>query len=114
VTTAVATGLQRTSADLDVPAASFNATFRSWSPRLTVAWQASPALMPYLNIARGQSPGTFNPVVPTTPGGSPDESYRDVDEEVAKVYPWVKELSGGIASGHPRRRTVGKEEAAAN
>lgn len=36
------------------------------------------------------------------------------DEEVAKVYPWVKELSGGIASGHPRRRALGKEESAAN
>ncbi|MBL8202023.1 MAG: TonB-dependent receptor [Chromatiales bacterium] len=65
---------------------SFRATFRSWSPRLTVAWQASPALMPYLNIARGQSPGTFNPVVPTTPEGALDESYRDVDEEVVWNY----------------------------
>ena len=26
------------------------------------------------------------------------------DEAVATHYPWVKELSGGIASGHPRRR----------
>ena len=31
------------------------------------------------------------------------------DENVAEVYPWVKELSGGIASGHPRRRALGKE-----
>jgi sterol desaturase/sphingolipid hydroxylase (fatty acid hydroxylase superfamily) len=31
------------------------------------------------------------------------------DEEVAKAYPWVKDLSGGIASGHPRRRAMGKE-----
>ncbi|OYW46133.1 MAG: fatty acid hydroxylase [Sphingomonadales bacterium 32-68-7] len=31
------------------------------------------------------------------------------DEDVAKAYPWVKELSGGIASGHPRRRALGKE-----
>ena len=30
-------------------------------------------------------------------------------EEVAVTYPWVKELSGGIASGHPRRRVLGKE-----
>ncbi|WP_068070985.1 sterol desaturase family protein [Novosphingobium lentum] len=33
------------------------------------------------------------------------------DEEVAKRWPWVKELSGGIASGHPRRRAMGKEAA---
>lgn len=30
-------------------------------------------------------------------------------EEVAAKYPWVKALSGGIASGHPRRRVLGKE-----
>jgi sterol desaturase/sphingolipid hydroxylase (fatty acid hydroxylase superfamily) len=29
------------------------------------------------------------------------------DEQVALRYPWVKDLSGGIASGHPRRRSVG-------
>ncbi len=28
------------------------------------------------------------------------------NEDVAVHYPWVKELSGGIASGHPRRRTM--------
>ena len=33
------------------------------------------------------------------------------DEEVAKSYPWVKELSGGIASGHPRRRSQVKSDA---
>jgi iron complex outermembrane receptor protein len=66
--------------------ARYDATFRSWSPRLTVAWQARPALMPYLNIGRGQSPGTFNAVVPTTPEGTPDERYRDVDEEVVWNY----------------------------
>lgn len=31
------------------------------------------------------------------------------DEEVAKVYPWVKDLSGGIATGHPRRRALAKD-----
>jgi sterol desaturase/sphingolipid hydroxylase (fatty acid hydroxylase superfamily) len=30
-------------------------------------------------------------------------------EEVAAKYPWVKELSGGIASGHPRRRSQEKQ-----
>src|SRR5687768_13338152 len=40
---------------------------------------------------------------------SPTVFNLGYDEEVAKVYPWVKELSGGIASGHPRRRALGKE-----
>ncbi|MXO65040.1 fatty acid hydroxylase family protein [Altererythrobacter endophyticus] len=31
------------------------------------------------------------------------------DEDVALRYPYVKDLSGGIASGHPRRRVMGKE-----
>jgi hypothetical protein len=30
---------------------------------------------------------------------------------VAKDFPWVKELSGGIASGHPRRRASDKDNA---
>jgi sterol desaturase/sphingolipid hydroxylase (fatty acid hydroxylase superfamily) len=29
-------------------------------------------------------------------------------EDVALHYPWVKELSGGIASGHPRRRAIAR------
>jgi sterol desaturase/sphingolipid hydroxylase (fatty acid hydroxylase superfamily) len=36
------------------------------------------------------------------------------DEEVAKTYPWVKELSGGIASGHPRRRSMNKDSGQAS
>lgn len=28
-------------------------------------------------------------------------------EEVAEVYPWVAELSGGVATGHPRQRERG-------
>nr|WP_230292109.1 sterol desaturase family protein [Croceicoccus sp. Ery5] len=31
------------------------------------------------------------------------------DEAVAAKWPYVKDLSGGIASGHPRRRVKGKE-----
>ena len=31
------------------------------------------------------------------------------DETVASQWPYVKDLSGGIASGHPRRRVRGKE-----
>jgi len=43
------------------------------------------------------------------PKRSPTVFNLGYDEEVAAVYPWVKELSGGIASGHPRRRALGKE-----
>lgn len=43
------------------------------------------------------------------PKRSPTVFNLGYDEEVAKLYPWVKELSGGIASGHPRRRVLGKE-----
>jgi sterol desaturase/sphingolipid hydroxylase (fatty acid hydroxylase superfamily) len=35
---------------------------------------------------------------------SPTVFNLGYDEHVAGRYPWVKELSGGIASGHPRRR----------
>jgi len=65
---------------------SYRGTFDSVSPRLSVSWQAREALMPYLSIARGQSPGTFNPDVPDDANGEPDESYRDVDEEVVWSY----------------------------
>jgi sterol desaturase/sphingolipid hydroxylase (fatty acid hydroxylase superfamily) len=43
------------------------------------------------------------------PRRSPTVFNLGYDEEVAKVYPWVKNLSGGIASGHPRRRVMGIE-----
>ena len=43
------------------------------------------------------------------PKRSPTVFNLGYDEDVAKTYPWVKELSGGIASGHPRRRVSGKE-----
>ncbi|MEO7544459.1 MAG: sterol desaturase family protein [Novosphingobium sp.] len=40
------------------------------------------------------------------PSRSPTVFNLGYDEDVAEVYPWVKELSGGIASGHPRRRAL--------
>ncbi|MEZ5564453.1 MAG: TonB-dependent receptor [Gammaproteobacteria bacterium] len=64
----------------------YNATFRGISPRFTMTWQANPELMPYLNVARGQSPGTFNADVPDNATGMPDERYRNVDEEVVWSY----------------------------
>lgn len=41
------------------------------------------------------------------PGRSPTVFNLGYTEEVAKSYPWVSELSGGIASDHPRRRVQG-------
>lgn len=64
----------------------FDATFTSLSPRLSVSWRADDAWVPYLSVARGQSPGTFNPDVPNDASGQPDESYRTVDEEVVWSY----------------------------
>ena len=40
------------------------------------------------------------------PGRSPTVFNLGYTKEVALKYPWVKELSGGIASDHPRRRAV--------
>lgn len=80
--------------------ASFHARFPGWSPRLTLAWQATPTLMPYLNIARGQSPGTFNPTVPTTAAGTPDERYREVGEEV--IWSYEVGLRGEFGAGRGR------------
>lgn len=68
------------------PRPTHNATFYGLSPRFTLAWQGHPGLMPYLNIARGQSPGTFNLEVPSDANGQPDERYRKVREEVVWNY----------------------------
>jgi sterol desaturase/sphingolipid hydroxylase (fatty acid hydroxylase superfamily) len=43
------------------------------------------------------------------PKRSPTVFNLGYTEDVAADYPWVKELSGGIASGHPRRRVLGRE-----
>lgn len=44
------------------------------------------------------------------PKRSPTVFNLGYTEDVAVHYPWVKALSGGvIASGHPRRRALGKE-----
>ena len=46
------------------------------------------------------------------PKRSPTVFNLGYDEEVAKTYPWVKDLSGGIASGHPRRRAMAEAKKA--
>ena len=45
------------------------------------------------------------------PTRSPTVFNLGYTEEVAVRYPWVKELSGGIASGHPRRRATAAADA---
>lgn len=46
------------------------------------------------------------------PDRSPTVFNLGYTEEVARDYPWVKELSGGIATGHPRRRTMAEDNPA--
>jgi hypothetical protein len=46
------------------------------------------------------------------PERSPTVFNLGYTEDVAKLYPWVKELSGGIATGHPRRRSTAKDNPA--
>ena len=63
-----------------------NDTFRSLTPRFTLAWRTTDDLTTYANIAKGTKPGDFNNRVPTLGNGSPDESYRVVDEETLWSY----------------------------
>ncbi len=43
------------------------------------------------------------------PTKSPTVFNLGYTEEVAQRYPWVARLSGGVAVGHPRRRTANKQ-----
>ncbi len=64
----------------------FEETFSSFTPRFTLSYAFSDDLNSYLNIAKGTKSGDFNTNVPALPDGSPDESFRKVDEEVAWSY----------------------------
>jgi len=79
---------------------SYSTTDQNWSPRLTVSWQATDTLMPYLSIARGQVPGTINDTVPTAADGTPDERYRYVDEAI--VWSYEAGLRGAFGDGWGR------------
>jgi len=83
----------------------FREDFSSITPRLTVSYSSDEETHYYLNIAKGTSPGDFNADVPTFPDGSPDESFREVDEEElwnyelgVKGHWWQRRLSGAIAA----------------
>lgn len=60
------------------------------------------------NYAWDRILGTFY-VKKDRPDRSPTVFNLGYTEEVAQDFPWVKELSGGIASGHPRRRAMTKD-----
>ncbi len=64
----------------------YSHTSRSLTPRGTVSYRTASDHNYYLSIAKGVKPGDFNTSVPDLPGGSPDESYRDVDEEKVWNY----------------------------
>jgi outer membrane receptor protein involved in Fe transport len=64
----------------------FNTTQRDLTPRFTMTFFANETTNLYANIAKGTRPGDFNSVVPLLPDGSPDESYRYVDEEELWSY----------------------------
>jgi len=41
---------------------------------------------------------------PERPRKSPNVFNLGYTPDVAQRYPWVAELSGGVATGHPRKR----------
>jgi iron complex outermembrane receptor protein len=83
----------------------FSEDFSGFTPRLTVSYASESETHYYLNIAKGTNPGDFNPDVPTLPDGSPNESFRSVDEEELWNYElgvkgqwWQSRLSGAVAA----------------
>lgn len=66
--------------------------FDSVTPRFTLSYNTDSDLHYYLNIAKGVKPGDFNTDVPDLPDGTPDESFRAVDEE--KVWSYELGLKG--------------------
>jgi outer membrane receptor protein involved in Fe transport len=82
----------------------FRETFSSATPRFTLTYRADNAINYYASIAKGTSPGDFNADVPALPDGSPDESFRAVDEEELWSYElgvkgrwWDDRANGSIA-----------------
>jgi sterol desaturase/sphingolipid hydroxylase (fatty acid hydroxylase superfamily) len=53
--------------------------------------------------------GTFYERANRAQGRSPTVFNLGYTEEVAKTYPWVANLSGGVASGHPRARSRARD-----
>jgi iron complex outermembrane receptor protein len=90
-----------TGQELDV----YRENFRSITPRFTVGYNTDSDLHYYLNVAKGVKPGDFNTRVPDLPDGSPDESYRAVDEESVWSYElglkgqwWQRRLTAALAA----------------
>jgi iron complex outermembrane receptor protein len=83
----------------------FNEAFSGFTPRFTLGYSPTDERLYYVNIAKGTNPGDFNPDVPSLPDGSPDESFRAVDEEALWNYElglkgqwWQRRLSGSLAA----------------
>lgn len=68
------------------PGVAYRAEEDALTPRLTLSWQPFDTTTVYVNLSRGTKPPDFNTRVPARPDGSPDESYRTVDEESAWNY----------------------------
>jgi outer membrane receptor protein involved in Fe transport len=84
--------------------ARFHAESSSVTPRFTFVHRGERGISSYASIAKGTNPGDFNPQVPTLPNGSPDESFRAVDEETLWSYElgtkgrwWDDRAAGSIA-----------------
>ncbi len=77
---------------------------RSLTPRGTLSYSTDSGRHYYLSIAKGVKPGDFNSKVPSLPDRSPDESYRNVDEEEVWNYElglksrwWEDRLTASLA-----------------
>jgi outer membrane receptor protein involved in Fe transport len=84
---------------------SYSEVFSSFTPRFTLAYQNNDTTNYYVTIAKGINPGDFNEDVPVLPDGSPDESYRAVDEEELWSYElgmkgqwWEQRLQSNLAA----------------
>lgn len=86
------------------PAVSYHDDPDNLTPRFTLGWQPVDSTSYYLNVSKGTKAPDFNTRVPAQADGSPDESFRAVDEESAWNYElgmkgiyWEQRLSLSLA-----------------
>ncbi len=75
-----------TSLPVSGPSVTYAADPDNLTPRFTLSWQPLDTLTWYLNVSKGTKAPDFNTRVPSKPDGTPDESYRSVEEERAWNY----------------------------
>ena len=75
-----------TSLPVGDPGVDYHTEVDTLTPRITLSWQPAASTTWYVNISKGTKAPDFNTRVPARPDGSPDESYRMVDEEIAWNY----------------------------